>query len=291
MKWEYLREEEFVPMLERSHRVCAVVIGCVEKHGQHLPLGTDILKGGKILDIAAEREDVCVFPHFPFGDLQGEQAYPAGEGTHHGFISLSAELLLAMMREICDEIGRNGFKKILLFSSHGGNTGFLQNFIRSVKDQPKDYEVFMFYNKLIGPKDILDEVAKRGRDAFPKLTDEDMKTMEDYVAAGKFDGHAGFAESAMVMGTYPELVRLDRCEVESGMSTHIADPLDELGILWGRKWQSNYPNSYAGHAPIGLTQTIADTAVEISVERAAAVLRLLKDDDIMDPIIKAGYHR
>jgi len=291
MLWEYLREEEFAPMLEQTNRVCAMAIGCVEKHGQHLPLGTDTLKGGKILERAAEREPVCVFPHCYFGDLQGEQAYKAGEGTHYGFIALSSELLLAMLREICDEIGRNGFKKILLFSSHGGNDAFLRNFIRAVKDQQKDYEVFMFYNKLIGPKEILEVIAQRGRSYFPLLTDGDIKVMEDYVAAGKRDGHAGFAESAMVMGTYPELVKLDRCEVESGLSTHVSDPLSQAGIIWGRNWQANFPNSYAGDAPIGLNQRIADAAVEISVERTVNVLKILKNDGIMDPIIDAGYRR
>ena len=53
MLWEHLREEEFAPMLKKTHRVCAMAIGCLEKHGQHLPLGTDVLKGGKILELAA----------------------------------------------------------------------------------------------------------------------------------------------------------------------------------------------------------------------------------------------
>ena len=290
MLWENLREEEFLPMLERTNRVCAIAIGCLEKHGQHLPLGTDALKGGRILEMAAEREEVCVFPRMYFGDLQGEQANPAGNGNHYGYVALSAELLLSMMREICDEIGRNGFKKILLFSSHGGNSPFLQNFVRSVKQQNKSYEVFMYYNKLIGPKEILDVIAERGRDYFPKLTDEDIKTMEDFVAAGKLDAHAGFGESAMVMGTYPELVRLDRCEAESGLPTGISTPLTKLGILWGRNWHVNFPNAFAGAAPVGLTQTIADAAVEISVERTVKVLQVLKDDSIMDPII-AAQHR
>ena len=69
MLWENLREEEFEPMLERTNRVCALAIGCLEKHGQHLPLGTDTLKGGKILELAAEREEVCVFPRLYLGDL------------------------------------------------------------------------------------------------------------------------------------------------------------------------------------------------------------------------------
>ena len=46
--------------------------------------------------------------------------------------------------------------------------------------------------------------------------------------------------------------------------------------------------SYAGDPPIGLTQAIADAAVEISVERTVEALKLLKNDAVMDPIIRAG---
>lgn len=288
MLWENLREEEFLPMLEKTHRVCAMTIGCVEKHGQHLPLGTDTLKGSRILELAAEKEEVCIFPRHYFGDLQGRQRERAGEGNHYGYIALSAELLLQLMRECCDEIGRNGFKKILLFSSHGGNKAFLENYIRAVRAEKKDYEVFYFYNKLIGPKEILAEIEKYGRSKFAELTDEDIQVLKDFVAAGKIDNHAGFAESAMVMGTYPELVRLDRCEAESGMSTHVADPLAKLGIGWGNAWCANYPNAYNGDAPIGLNQRIAKVSVEISVERTVEVLKLLKNDTVMEPILAAG---
>ena len=291
MQWECLREEEFAPMLDRTNRVCAIAIGCLEKQGQHLPLGTDAMKGGRILELAAEREEVCVFPRLYLGDLQGEQARKAGEGVHYGFVSLSAELLLNLMRELCDEIGRNGFKKILLFNSHGGNRPFLENFVRAATDRKKDYEVFLYYNSLVKPDEVLKVIRERGRSYFPALTDTDIAVLEDWVATGKFDGHGGFAESAMVMGTYPELVRLDRCEVESGLSTHVADPLSDAGIKWGRMWQANYPNSYAGKPPLGLTQQIADATVEIAVEKTAAVLKLLKDDKIMDPILAAGYRQ
>ena len=30
-------------------------LGCMEKHGQHLPVGTDSLHGNKIVELAAER--------------------------------------------------------------------------------------------------------------------------------------------------------------------------------------------------------------------------------------------
>ena len=284
MQWEYLREEEFKPMLERTHRVCAMAIGCIEKHGQHLPLGTDTLKGGRILEMASEREEVCVFPKLFLGDLQGRQAHKAGEGTDYGYVALNSEVLLALMRELCDEFGRNGFTKILLFSSHGGNSGFLANFQRAVRATVKSYEVFFFYNRLVMPKDILAFIAEHGRESLPMLTDSDMPVLEDFVAQGKFDGHAGFGETSLVMGTYPELVRLDRCEAESGLSTHVADPLAALGINWAGAWSRNYPHAYSGHAPVGLTQSIADAATEIAVQRTAAVLKLLKDDAAMESI-------
>jgi creatinine amidohydrolase len=99
MLWTHLREEEFEPMLKRTKGVCAVAIGCVEKHGQHLPLGTDTLKGGKILEMAAEREEVCVFPHLFFGDLQGARAHKAGQGTHYGYIALHLPIPQSMLSE------------------------------------------------------------------------------------------------------------------------------------------------------------------------------------------------
>ena len=49
MLWENLREEEFEDAIERSGGVCVMVLGCLEKHGQHLPVGTDSLKGDAIV--------------------------------------------------------------------------------------------------------------------------------------------------------------------------------------------------------------------------------------------------
>ena len=37
MYWEYLREEEFKEAIEESKGLCVVPVGCMEKHGQHLP--------------------------------------------------------------------------------------------------------------------------------------------------------------------------------------------------------------------------------------------------------------
>ena len=76
MLWENLREEEFLSAIEQSHGVCAIPIGCVETHGQHLPLGCDVMHAREMTVRAAEKEPVCVFPPIYFGEKTG--AEPGG---------------------------------------------------------------------------------------------------------------------------------------------------------------------------------------------------------------------
>jgi len=291
MLWQELREEEFPQALKDSHKVCIIPIGATEKHGQHLPVGTDTLKGGKIAEMAADIEKVVVFPRLYFGNLQGLQAYPASQ-TGYGYIALEYELLFKLLKACVEECARNGFDRICFVSSHGGNNNILNSLIKSLCAKPKPYSVFSFYNGLIMPDKILEYIENHGgRTNFPSITDEDIKVMQDYVAAGKFDGHAGFGETALVMGTYPELVRLDRCEAEDGHSTHICNPLANAKIEWGRAWHVNYPNAYCGDAPVGLSQSIADLATKIAVEKCCEAYKVLKDDSIMEPIIAKSYKK
>ena len=52
MLWENLREEEFENAIEKAKGVCIVPVGCLEKHGQHLPVGTDEIHITEIARIA-----------------------------------------------------------------------------------------------------------------------------------------------------------------------------------------------------------------------------------------------
>ena len=57
MLWEKLREEEFENAIERSGGVCIIPMGCLEKHGQHLPVGTDHLETESIIEAALKKEE------------------------------------------------------------------------------------------------------------------------------------------------------------------------------------------------------------------------------------------
>jgi creatinine amidohydrolase len=275
MIWEYLREEEFEEVIKKSKGVCAMPLGCLEMHGQHLPVGTDILKASYILRKASEIEPVCVFPDFTFGDVQGHTRRKGG-------IRLTVELEQRLLTELCAEIARNGFKKVVLVNSHGGNIPLLRNFIRSTGYSKKDYVVILHHLKLASPYMLMDLFEKNGREYFPELNDDDIEVLRDFVEKKKILGHAGFAETAIMLGTYPELVRMDKIHDLDGLPTGLTRHLDEAGETFTRfSWGKNYPNAYKGHAPEGCNERIGKATVRVMVENLVRMLRAIKNDDQM----------
>ena len=125
MLWENLREEEFKAAIKESGGVCIVPVGCLEKHGQHLPVGTDVIHITEIAKLATEKEPACVFPSMYFGEK-------TGAGEFLGTVIFSPELRLQILKETCNEIYRNGFNKILLYNGHGGNQAMISYFMRGL---------------------------------------------------------------------------------------------------------------------------------------------------------------
>ncbi len=274
MRWEYLREEEFKTAINESKGVCVLPIGCLEKHGQHLPIGTDSILATQIVRKAAEREPVCVFPTLHFGEK-------TGAGEFLGTIILSTELRLKLLGEICDEIARNGFHKILIFNGHGGNQAMISQFSRSTLFEKKNYMVFDY-----APGSDFPLPNKIMSGNYGKLTNEDREILKAYVDAKKRYGHACFIETGWIYATNPELVRLDKSDAESGSSTHRFDDFAKLKINSPFAWMANYPNSYDGDMHEGMNERIAAAMMEYSVTKAAEVFKFLKTETISDEYYK-----
>ena len=78
-RWLYTTSENFTALREASADTCVIPMGCIEKHGLHLPLGTDTIQASHIVWEASKIEPVCVFPDFIFGDLSENTPHtPAG---------------------------------------------------------------------------------------------------------------------------------------------------------------------------------------------------------------------
>ena len=274
MLWEELREEEFYDAIEASKGVCVIPVGCLEMHGQHLPVGTDTMKIEYSLHEAAKIEPVMEFRAFKFGDIQG---LPMWKGT----IRLTVELEQELLKQLCSEIARNGFKKIILLNSHGGNNAMLTNFVRSTMHDKKDYVVMSTSagSRFASPYYLIEVLEKEGRDALYELTDEDIDIARKCVEEKRVYEHAGFGETALMLGARPDLVRMDRIDALNPHSTHEADFLTELGLTPARFWTVNYPNSYAGDTPAGCNERFGKCAQRLVIQQIVKIIRAVKYDD------------
>ena len=273
-RWLYTTSENFPTLVKESKEVCLLPMGCVEKHGLHLPLGTDVFEAAEISHKASQIEAACVFPEFAFGDVPGGPAMPAGS------ISMPVTLEMELLELLCDQIGRNGFKKILICNGHGGNTPWLSTFLRDLMNRKKDYVCAVYeMNSSRSPYFIAEILKEKGRGSVPYLTTEDEDYILCFCAQKKEVGHACLGETACVMGLHPETVHLDRLGIESGLSTHEADYLKEAGVqMVNGGWDVNYCNAYHGHDPIGCNERIGKASVHVQANRLARAIKVLKED-------------
>src|ERR1700736_3034627 len=175
-KWEELSSAYYRRAIEQSKGTCLLPFGILEKHGPHLPLGTDLLNVRYASLHAAEQQYALVFPEYYFGQIFEAKHEP-------GTIAYGRELQLKVLQETADEMARNGCKKILIVNGHGGNESLLPFFAQSQLAAFHDYVVYIYQLPGDAP----------GRPL--------MKT--------KVDMHAGEAETSHTMIARPDLVHMD----------------------------------------------------------------------------------
>jgi creatinine amidohydrolase len=113
-KWEELTAPDFVQAIHQSQGVCVLPFGIIEKHGPHLPLGTDLLDVRFAVTNAVKQEYAVVFPEYYFGQIFEARQQP-------GTVAYSLSTQLTLLQETVSEMARNGCKKIVIVNGHGGN--------------------------------------------------------------------------------------------------------------------------------------------------------------------------
>jgi creatinine amidohydrolase len=218
--WEELTAAEFRSAIQQSQGTCLLPFGILEKHGAHLPLGTDLLKVRYAALHAAEQEYAVVFPEYYFGQIFEAKHEP-------GTVAYSTHLQLDLLQETTDEMARNGCKKILIVNGHGGNEDLLPFFAQTQLEKPHDYVVYIL--------PIVD----------PPPTDNPPK--KDAV-----DLHGGESETAKMLIARPDLVHMDRARSESGADQARLKLPDELyTAIW---WYARFPNHYSGDGALATVE-------------------------------------
>ena len=244
--WEELTGPDFVLAVKKSEGVCVIPMGVIEKHGAHLPLGTDVYIAREVSRRAAAKEYCIVYPYYFTGQIF--------EAKHQaGTIAYSSELIYKFLDETCREIARNGIKKIILMNSHGGNPAFLEFFCQSQLDKPKDYAVYFFKH------DMDDE------------TEAKVASMRKDITEG---GHADEVESSEMIAVRSDIVKLDRAAKEPGIDMNRLQLNNAYTGIW---WYAKYPNHYAGEAR-NANAALGEVVIGDQVKQLTEVIKAVKAD-------------
>lgn len=271
--WENLKATEFPEAVKKSKGVCVVPIGAMEKHGPHMPVGTDNIIAERTAFLAAEKEPVVIFPTFRFGDVNTLQNFD-------GSICFSTKLLLDYFTELCREIARSGFKKILLLNAHGGNPPLLTTFCRSMREKKNDFVVMLANSYGTSPQEMQKAFAER-REDFPYITDEDVEIVNKYIQTERSKGHADFDEILLVYESMPETIDMSRMGDEDGEDTMRTKHLREFSIFSGANFLADFPNSYCATYFPHINERLAKAYTEIRADYIAKIFKTVKEDTVL----------
>jgi len=213
-KWEELTAGDFVQAVHQSQGVCVLPFGILEKHGPHLPIGTDLLDVRYAVTNAVAQEYAVVFPEYYFGQIFEAQQEP-------GTIAYSLSTQLTLLQETVKEMARNGCKKVVIVNGHGGNNSLLPLFAQSQLATPRDYVVYVF------------GLPSRSAPGRPAMKSDP-----------KNDQHAGETETSAMLAARPDLVHMDRAQSESGADQHRLNLPDD--VYTGIWWYARFPDHYSG---------------------------------------------
>jgi creatinine amidohydrolase len=246
IQYEELTAPEFVQAVEKSEATCIIPCGILEKHGPHLPLGTDMIDIREIVLRAAKTEYCIVFPQYYFGQIYEAKHQP-------GTISYSPELIWNVLQETCDELNRNGIQNIVLANGHGGNNHFLHYFCQSQMAHKKNYAVLLFSPE--GDAMVEEKINKLRQTSY--------------------GGHADEIETSMIMAHRPDLVHTDLGKNQSGEDL---DRLKQLPYTYtGIWWYAKFPNHYAGDGSKANPE-IGELIINSRVEQLVKLLQVIKSD-------------
>jgi creatinine amidohydrolase len=241
--WEELTAADFRSGIHQAQGTCLLPFGILEKHGPHLPLGTDLLNVRYAALHAADQEYAVVFPEYYFGQIFEAKHEP-------GTVAYSAPLQMQLLQETTDEMARNGCKKVIIVNGHGGNEHLLPFFAQTQLDKPHDYVVYVVATGDAPPGGPLHK-------------------------SSAVNWHAGEAETSHTMISRPDLVHLDRAASESGADQKRVNlPENVYTGIW---WYARFPNHYSGEGALA-TRELGEYDMKAWVSSIVTAIRAVKAD-------------
>ena len=258
MLWEELSAMEFETWVKKSEGVCILPLGVLEKHGDHLPLGTDMYTVRAVAEKVAAETSVVVFPYYFLGQI--------AEARHiKGTLAATHRLIMDALLEMCDEIHRNGFTKILILNGHGGNLYFLPFFAQQFPGLNRPYAVYTYFES--------------------NKSDEQIKEIKARSGEENMGFHAGFSETSLIMHLRPDLVHMERVKLKESDSMARLKDLENLNAFSGFDWYASFPYHFAGD-PSKATAEHGKIIFDMVVANTVKVVNAIKADNVSLKLIE-----
>jgi creatinine amidohydrolase len=184
----WIPDDRFLPYLtwkqvEALDKLSTLIIlptAAIEQHGHHLPLATDTLLNNFILGRALE----LISPQLPAYAL-APICY--GKSNEHlgfpGTLSVSASTMRAVVRDVAQSVHSSGFKRLVIYNSHGGNSSLLDVMARDLR-------------------------AEFGLQVFRLGAGVKLSGLGEQ--EGAYGYHAGEVETSLLLAATPDLVETDK---------------------------------------------------------------------------------
>jgi creatinine amidohydrolase len=233
MTWEEVSEA-----LDETD-VVIIPVGSTEQHGPHLPLATDTIQGVEIAKrtVARLEQDgirVVAGPAIPFGVAPYHMPFP-------GTISLHPDTLKAIIKDVCTSLYAHGFRNFALLLAHGGNYAVMQVAAQELVTELPEARV-VFLNWL--------PAAHRH---YARLFGTEREG----------GGHAGQAETAQLLVTHPNLVKMDCAQEYWSREAEEAEDEDHP-LLGGAIYEPH--GNWRDYAPYGSTGNPVPATTEAGEE-------------------------
>jgi creatinine amidohydrolase len=252
--WTAIHWPEFARQ-DAARWIAVLPLAATEQHGPHLPLRTDVLIAeaylARVHELLPENIPATLLPIEEVGISTEHTDYP-------GTLTLPAEVALKKWMALGESVVRAGIKKLVMVTSHGGNSAAMTIVAQDLRAQYGLLAVTTAWSRFGVPEGIFS--AEELRHGI----------------------HGGAVETSIVLARYPHEVRKDAIrnfEPSSiamekrfrWLSTHRPAPL---------AWQAQdlHPSGAAGDA----TQASAEKGELLLDHGARAFCELLADVDNFD---------